>query len=458
MQYFKPPGDFFVGDCMPFFHAGVFHLYYLLDEQHHQALQGLGGHQWAHASTTDLVNWQHHPLALPITAATEGSICTGTVFFHDGIYYAFYATRTRDWRQHLSLATSRDGVHFVKEVPDLFAPPQPAYSPFHFRDPLPFQDPQTGLFHLLVSAQWLEYPLPGRGGCLAHLVSADLYRWQLHDPFLIPGFDDVPECCDWFCWNGWYYLLFSNALTARYRMARSPLGPWQCPPVDVLDGPLARVMKTAPFDGNRRIGVAWLGTRQGESNEGHMQWGGHTLFRELVQHADGTLGCTFAPELQPTAGSSLLPALVAVTPSVPSVGAPGGPLQVQLDGCGGLAVARCGPVPFNVQMTLQVSPSGAQGVYGLRLRSDDDYERAVVMSFRPAEAIVELGNTAIYGVYGLDRPFSVEVICREDLIDVCIDGRRCVVNRCPEGRGEQLFFFAQGTAVCYDPISIQPLL
>ena len=85
MQYFKPPGDFFVGDCMPFFHAGVFHLYYLLDEQHHQALQGLGGHQWAHASTTDLVNWQHHPLALPITAATEGSICTGTVFFHDGI-------------------------------------------------------------------------------------------------------------------------------------------------------------------------------------------------------------------------------------------------------------------------------------------------------------------------------------------------------------------------------------
>jgi hypothetical protein len=217
-------------------------------------------------------------------------------------------------------------------------------------------------------------------------------------------------------------------------------------------------MKTAPFDGNRRIGVAWLGTRQGESNEGHMQWGGHTLFRELVQHADGTLGCTFAPELQPTAGSSLLPALVAVTPSVPSVGAPGGPLQVQLDGCGGLAVARCGPVPFNVQMTLQVSPSGAQGVYGLRLRSDGDYERAVVMSFRPAEAIVELGNTAIYGVYGLDRPFSVELICQEDLIDVCIDGRRCVVNRCPEERGDQLFFFAQGTAVCYNPISIQPLL
>lgn len=46
-QYFKPDGDFFVGDCMPFFHVGTFRLFYLLDENHHGALGGLGGHQWA---------------------------------------------------------------------------------------------------------------------------------------------------------------------------------------------------------------------------------------------------------------------------------------------------------------------------------------------------------------------------------------------------------------------------
>ncbi|HIC17739.1 TPA: hypothetical protein EYO77_06470, partial [Candidatus Poribacteria bacterium] len=67
MQYFKPSDPFFVGDCMPFFHQGEFRLYYLLDENHHQSLGGLGGHQWAHASSTDLVNWDHHPLAIPIT-------------------------------------------------------------------------------------------------------------------------------------------------------------------------------------------------------------------------------------------------------------------------------------------------------------------------------------------------------------------------------------------------------
>ena len=84
MQYFKPSDPFFVGDCMPFFHQGEFRLYYLLDENHHQSLGGLGGHQWAHASSTDLVNWDHHPLAIPITHDWGGSICTRSVFHHQG--------------------------------------------------------------------------------------------------------------------------------------------------------------------------------------------------------------------------------------------------------------------------------------------------------------------------------------------------------------------------------------
>jgi beta-fructofuranosidase len=60
MQYFKPAGDFFLGDCMPFAHEGIFHLFYLWDEGHHKGLGGLGGHQWTHATTTDLIHWEHH--------------------------------------------------------------------------------------------------------------------------------------------------------------------------------------------------------------------------------------------------------------------------------------------------------------------------------------------------------------------------------------------------------------
>ena len=32
--YYQPAGHWF-GDCMPFYHDGTFHLFYLLDENHH---------------------------------------------------------------------------------------------------------------------------------------------------------------------------------------------------------------------------------------------------------------------------------------------------------------------------------------------------------------------------------------------------------------------------------------
>lgn len=45
MQYFKPHQEnLSVGDCMPFFHNSVFHLFYLLDEDHHCKNDGLVGH------------------------------------------------------------------------------------------------------------------------------------------------------------------------------------------------------------------------------------------------------------------------------------------------------------------------------------------------------------------------------------------------------------------------------
>ena len=186
MQYYRPGGLFFVGDCMPFFHEGTFHLYYLLDENHHQAKGGLGAHQWAHASTRDLVRWEHHPLAIGITEEREGSICTGSTFFHEGTFYGYYATRMLDRTQHLSLATSSDSIHFEKQPPNPFASPPQGYSPYDYRDPCVFRDEESGLFHLLVTASLEPYALQGRGGCLAHLVSPDLAHWELREPFAHP--------------------------------------------------------------------------------------------------------------------------------------------------------------------------------------------------------------------------------------------------------------------------------
>jgi len=352
MQYFKPEGEnTWVGDCMPFFHDGTFHLFYLLDRDHHQADGGLGGHQWAHATSTDLIHWIHHPLTVPLTEDWEASICTGSAFFHDGTFYAFYATRMRDRTQHLSLATSRDGIHFEKVQPNPFSSPPPGYSAYHWRDPIVFHDDGTRLFHMLVTA-WLEpHPIPDCAGCLAHLVSEDLRRWEVKEPFLVPGLVGPPECPDYFEWNGWYYLLFSHGLVTHYRMSRTPFGPWLRPTVDILDSPAARVMKTAPFTDGRRIGVAWLGTREGDKDDGRFQWGGHAVFREIIQHEDGTLGTRFPPEMIPPTSELLALPFTALTSGVT-----GNARRIRLGAMEGLEVAMLSEIPRDVRITARVEP------------------------------------------------------------------------------------------------------
>ncbi len=453
MQYYKPDGNLNVGDCMPFFHDGVFRLFYLVDEDHHRALSGLGGHQWAQASSRDLVAWEHHPLAIPITEAWEGSICTGSVLYHEGTYYGFYATRMRDWTQHLSLATSVDGVHFEKQPPNPFASPPPGYDPVHYRDPCVFHSPADGRFHMLVTASLTDPSIPGRGGCLAHLISDDLRRWEPLDPFIIPGLPGAPECPDYFEWRGWYYLLFSNRGVARYRMSRDPFGPWLCPPVDTLDGPAARVMKTAAFTGDRRIGVAWIGAREGPADRGAFQFGGHAVFRELVQAADGTLWAKFPAEMVP-AGSAL------PDPAIRRLGKEAGwdGRRVRPAAHEGLAAAVLDGVPHDVRLTLRVAPVAGAAGFGLRLRAAEGFDSGYELHVAPHAGVVRLNEQLIYGVTGLDLPFDLEIVLIGDLIDVCIDGRRTVIDRCPERSGERVFLYALEGEVTFDVAEVVALM
>ena len=162
LQYFKPKGDLFVGDCIPFAHNGTYYYYWLLDSAHHKSLNGLGGHQWALSTSTDLKNWKQYPVVLGIDEEWEKSICTGSVVFYKNIFYAFYATRLINSEgkvnEQLSYATSKDGIHFEKQKPNPFYTSAPGYSKRDFRDPKVVVDEKTGEFHLFVSS-WQEGPV-----------------------------------------------------------------------------------------------------------------------------------------------------------------------------------------------------------------------------------------------------------------------------------------------------------
>jgi beta-fructofuranosidase len=456
MQYFKPEGPFFVGDCMPFHHDGVFHLFYLLDEDHHQGRGGLGGHQWAHASTTDLVHWQHHPLAIGITDEWEGSICTGSVFHHGGTYHAYYATRMPDRTQHLSLATSKDGITFSKVQANPFASPGEGYDPRHYRDPFVFRDEGVPEFHMLVTASLSGYPLHGRGGCLVRLVSEDLRNWKVAGPFIVPGgrpgHPSIPECPDYFRWNGWFYLIFGLDGMAHYRMSRHPMGPWTRPRVDTFDGPLAAVMKTAAFGEHRRIGVCFLNSREGDRDDGKRLYAGNAVFREIIQHPDGTLGSKFPPEMVPASGAALHLPLSSLTESVSGDGR-----SARLEAWEGLEAAFMEGVPVNARITVAVRPEANSADYGLCLRGSGGLETGYELHLLPYEQRVTLNAQSIPCVEGLDRPLALEIILQDDIVDVCVDGRRCLIDRCPELQGDRLFFLCRDGRVAFDSIEVRPL-
>lgn len=208
------------------------------------------------------------------------------------------------------------------------------------------------------------------------------------------------------------------------------------------------VMKSAPFPGNRRIGAAFLVGREGNRDTGVMLWAGNVIFRELIQHPDGTLGVKFVPEMiseghrQP----------VTFSPLTGNIS--GDAKKITFDSSSTFDVGVLDSVPVDARITLRVCPQPDSRSFGLRLRGSGRYESGYDLVFRPAEGTVELRDQSITGVGGLDKAFDLQIVMKDDIIDVCVDHRRCLINRLPELKGRRLFFFAHNARVVFEDIAI----
>ena len=454
MQYFTPAGgNLYVGDCIPFAHNGTYYLYWLVDKGHHTSLNGLGGHQWVLSTTTDLKHWTHHPVVLGIDEDWEKSICTGSLVYADNKFYAFYATRlVKDGQtnEQLSYAVSDDGIHFKKQKPNPFFTAPPGYSGRDFRDPKVTVDP-TGRFNLLISSKEINAPIKGQDGCLVRITSADLKKWDVGSPVLT-GQNSVPECPDYFQWNGWYYLVYSNHSDTYYVKSKSPYGPWQYPRYQALKEEMANVAKTAEFAHNRRIAAAWIPSRQDNKDNGREIFGGSAVFREVVQAEDGTLGTRFPAEMIPATTEPLkLPVVLDVAGSSGKTG------DILLKAINGLGAAHLNHVPANCRITLEVIPQGDNEEYGLYLRADEKATNGYKLRFSANERTVSLGNTRIESVEGLAKNTTIDIIMQNDIIDVSINGNRCIVNRMPEQKGDFLWLYAKQGTVTFKSVTIAPL-
>lgn len=439
LQFFKPVEEhLFSGDGMPYFHDGTFYLYWLLDEGHHSGLGGLGGHQWALSTSTDLINWKHYPVALGINNEDwEKSICTGSVIAEKDEIYAFYATRVKEGErvhEQLSYAISKDGgITFEKQQPNPFyIAPEECVSR-DFRDPKVFKDEQ-GKFHLFISGYLKEESLPGYGGYLVHLISDDLKNWVETDSPL-KGQRATPECSDYFKWNDWYYLVYSVNGSTQYLKSKEPYGPWEYPDSQALSEYWAVVYKTAAFKDNRRIAVAYTPCRKDNKNAGERIWGGNIAFRELVQQKDGSLGICFLREVLPEMHPIEVPKVEVL--SKDNVSSDKG--IIEMNAMGALSIISLPNLPQNYKISIELEPNGNYDELGFFVRTKEYKGSGYKIGINPSNNSVSLNEISINAVKDLTESCTVEILVWGEFIDLCINGKRCLLNRMPEYDKDQDF-------------------
>jgi len=223
-----------------------------------------------HATSTDLVNWQHlgtcfGPAKGP--AWDDYTIWTGSVVQDDaGLWHLFYTGASRaehGLKQRIGHAVSTD-LHTWRRVGDglcldLSGNDYEEYTPGHWhdramRDPWVMRDPDGPGWLMFFTARAPDIADANAAGAIGFATSANLHTWTLRPPVFVGGFGqlEVPQVFEidgaWYClfctshnhWSADYKRAAPGTPVTgtHYLMANNPRGPWQIAPGAFLDGSL----------------------------------------------------------------------------------------------------------------------------------------------------------------------------------------------------------------------------
>ena len=129
---------------------------------------------WGHARTKDFLHWEELPVALtPDTDYDANGCFSGTAIVKDDTLYLFYASiGAVDKRQTVSIAYSKDGIHFEKYERNPVIPHYPADGCPDFRDPA--VTCFNGVYYCVMASGHHET----RTGRLLLYKSLDLLQWE----------------------------------------------------------------------------------------------------------------------------------------------------------------------------------------------------------------------------------------------------------------------------------------
>jgi beta-fructofuranosidase len=150
---------------------------------------------------------------------------------------------------------------------------------------------------------------------------------------------------------------------------------------------------------------------------------------------------------------------------------------IRVGSTGGFSFGVLKTVPQDVRIRMRIKPTAHARTFGLCVRGRGAYEGGCELRFEPAQKRVQFGSPAngavapvsgpridgsdfaIAGVDGLAAGFDLDLIVKNDFVDVCIDRRRTMISRrVDRPQGDRLFFFADGGEVHFENVSVASLL
>ncbi|HGV4194542.1 TPA: glycoside hydrolase family 32 protein [Escherichia coli] len=184
---------------------GRYHAFF----QHHPASAYQGPMHWGHATSTDMLHWQHEPIALAPGDKYDRDGCfSGSAVDDDGVLSLIYTghicldDRGNDSiiREVQCLATSHDGIHFEKQG-CVLTPPEGI---MHFRDPKVWHE--DGSWWMVIGAR----DASDNGEVLLYRGTS-LRDWHLEHVLAhsAAGKSYMWECPDFFRCGNFHWLMFS---------------------------------------------------------------------------------------------------------------------------------------------------------------------------------------------------------------------------------------------------------
>jgi beta-fructofuranosidase len=384
-EFFYRVDGAWCGDFIPFFADDTFHLFYLLDWRD-KAAHGEGT-PWYQVTTKDFVHFEDRGEMLPRGTREQQDlyVFTGSVIQGEGQYHIFYTGNNQYFRplhkpeQAVMHAVSTDLMHWTKVPQDTMYAPTAKFEADDWRDPFVFWNSNAGEYWMLLAARLKQGPAWARG-CTALCASKDLKKWEVRDPLYSPGLYYTHECPDLFRIGDWWYLIFSefsDINRTRYRMSRSPSGPWLTPDVDYFDARAFYAAKTAQKD-DRRYLFGWTPTRSGGKDYYQWDWGGSLIVHELQQQPDGSLAVRIPATVEEAFSKPLSPAF---TLRSEKVRAENGRLAIAALGTFGYAVSRELPNCCKLRARIRFDEGTRQ--FGVMLRTSENLDASYYFRFEP---------------------------------------------------------------------------